>query len=923
MVDRSLFSMSTLNAHPLMNPRTTLGGEAAGKHWRIGIITESLIRFEWSDSGRFVDNPTQMAFNRDFSAEIPTQVGKSADAPTETASISPTGATPIDTAPNTNPANPTDPSLPSFTVTERDGWLEIDTPHLHISYNQQPFTKEGLYATVKGIASTDNTWHYGDEQLRNLGGTYRTLDWANGRIPLDPGVNSTDGWAILDDSASNIIVDAPEVNGKPNPFGTWVTPKPEPTTDLYLFGYGHRYREAVHDLYRLTGPTPLLPRFVLGNWWSRYHRYTESEYRELVERFEAEGLPFTTAVIDMDWHLVDDVDPKYGSGWTGYTWNRAFFPDPQRFLHWLHDHGMKTTLNVHPRDGVRAFEDQYAPMAEAMGIDPDTGEAVQFDLTDPRFMNAYFDRLHHPMEDEGVDFWWLDWQQGGVTRQRGLDPLWMLNHLHYLDSARADAHREGEDADPAQRMDARPLTFSRYAGPGSHRYPIGFSGDTVVTWDSLRFQPEFTATASNIGYGWWSHDIGGHMFGYRDEELEARWYQLGTFSPINRLHSTDSPFNGKEPWNFHTEVREAMSETLRLRHMLIPYLYTMNWRAAREGEPIVQPLYWDWPEIRDAYKLTDEFRFGTELLVAPIVSPAEKSVQMAKADVWLPQGTWFDFFTGRHYVSAPVEGRRLEAWRGLDRMPVFAKAGAIVPMQVEPETGPEDGDAGNGDGNGGERLNSVANPKALRVLVFPGADGEFTMIEDDGAPERSARTATTTFALDLGVNMDQDAGVSAYGQPATFTIGAASGPAADDPAVIPAEREWEIVFRGVAETAATVSFGGAPAVEAAGEYDPATLSLTVSLPATPSDETVTITLAAGASTAENPLLDDVFAVLKDAQMYYLTKEKAYAMIRDLGANALPGLATLEDLHGVDESRYNDSHMPQPVIQALTEVLTRE
>ncbi|NEG97066.1 DUF5110 domain-containing protein [Bifidobacterium sp. SMB2] len=862
MVDTSLFSMKTLNAHPATNPAAVLSGD----HWRISLLTDALVRFEWSDSGRFVDTPTQMAFNRDFAAAY----GDDA---------------------------------PRFTTVERDGWLEIDTPSLHISYNKKPFTKEGLYATVKGVASTDNTWHYGDDQLHNLGGTYRTLDWANGRIPVDDGVNSTDGWAVIDDSESNIIIEADEVGGHTNPFGTWVVPKPEPTTDLYLFGYGHRYREAVHDFYKLTGPTPLLPRFVLGNWWSRYHRYTEAEYQKLVTRFEAEGLPFTTAVIDMDWHLVDDVDPKYGSGWTGYTWNKDFFPDPQRFLHWLHDHGMKTTLNVHPRDGVRAFEDAYADMAEATGVDPKTGEAVQFDLTDPTFMAAYFDKLHHPMEDEGVDFWWLDWQQGGVTRQRGLDPLWMLNHLHYLDSARGDAKRSGEDADPAQRMDARPLTFSRYAGPGSHRYPIGFSGDTVVTWESLKFQPEFTATASNIGYGWWSHDIGGHMFGYRDEELEARWYQLGTFSPINRLHSTDSPFNGKEPWNFHTEVRDAMDATLRLRHALIPYLYTMNWRAAREAEPLVQPLYWDYPEIRDAYKLTDEFLFGTELLVSPIVTPIDRDVQMAKADVWLPQGMWFDFFDGRHYVSRPADGRRLEAWRGLDRMPVFARAGAIVPLQELPE---------NGDaGADGTALNSVANPEALRVLVFPGANGEFTMVEDDGASESEVRKATTCFTWNIG-------GEVGSGN-ASFVINAAEG--ATD--VVPEERSWTVVFRGVKDSSVTVSANGSAAIEARTSYDEETLSLIVEIPATSVGETITLTLTDGAAIAGNPTADDVFHVLKDAQMYYLTKEKAKALIDDLGVAALPGLATLEDLHGVDESRYNDSHMPQSVIQALAEVLTRE
>ena len=860
MVDSNLFSLATLGAHPAMNPDRVIQGD----RWRIGVITEALIRFEWSDSGRFVDDATQSVLNRDFIGD--------------------------------------DGEEPEFTVIERDGWLEIDTPSLHISYDQGPFSKEGLYATIKNVNAIDNTWHYGDEQRRNLGGTARTLDFANGRIPVGPGVNGTDGWAVIDDSASNLIRETATVNGKPNPFGTWVTPKPEPTTDCYLFAYGHRYREAVHDFYRLTGPTPLLPRFVLGNWWSRYHRYTEGEYMTLVERFEREGIPFTTAVVDMDWHLVDDVDPKYGSGWTGYTWNRDFFPDPKRFMAWLHDHGMRITLNVHPKDGIRAFEERYPKLAEAMGIDPATGEAVQFDLTDPTFMEAYFDLLHHPMEEDGVDFWWLDWQQGGVTRQKGLDPLWGLNHLHYLDSARAD--EGGHSA-----LNPRPLTFSRYAGPGSHRYPIGFSGDTVVNWESLKFQPEFTATASNIGYGWWSHDIGGHMFGYRDEELEARWYQLGAFSPINRLHSTDSPFNGKEPWNFHGDVAAAMTAALRLRHAMIPYLYAMNRRAAYEGEPLVQPLYWDYPEIRDAYKLVDEFRFGTELLVAPIVDPGERSVQRAKADVWLPQGTWFDFFDGRRYESRPASGRRLEAWRALDRMPVFAKAGAIVPLQTVAEGGTAEGAA--------TPLNSVDNPRSLRVLVFPGASGSFTLWEDDGAPQRAARWASTVLTLDSSAATDGDGGAA---RTATFTVAPVAG--AGD--VVPESRDWELVFRGVDASAAdgvAVTSAGR-GIDADVTYDAATLSVVVRVAGVASADGLVVTFDAGLPFADDPVVEDAFAVLKDAQMLYLTKEKAYAMVRELGADALPALHTIEDLHGVDESRENDSHMPQPVIQALAEVLTR-
>lgn len=175
-------------------------------------------------------------------------------------------------------------------------------------------------------------------------------------------------------------------------------------------------------------------------------------------------------------------------------------------------------------------------MAKAVGQDPTKGhvrrrsvpcftpsaayslQTIPFHPTDKKFLKAYFDILHHPLEAEGVDLWWPDWQQGEYTTTPGIDPLWMLNHYHFLDSG-----RDGK----------RPMGFDRYAGPGSQRYPIGFSGvsqqgassifqlngstfkDTVITWETLDFQPEFTATASNIGFGWWSHDIGGHHRGYK------------------------------------------------------------------------------------------------------------------------------------------------------------------------------------------------------------------------------------------------------------------------------------------------------------------------------------------------------------------------------------------------------------------------
>jgi alpha-glucosidase (family GH31 glycosyl hydrolase) len=332
-----------------------------------------------------------------------------------------------------------------------------------------------------------------------------------------------------------------------------------------------------------------------------------------------------------------------------------------------------------------------------MGVDPASELPVAFDPTDPDFLEAYFEELHHPLEDEGVDFWWLDWQQGGVTKIPGLDPLWLLNHFHFLDSGRRQS--EGR----------RPLTFSRYAGIGSHRYPIGFSGDTMITWESLDFQPYFTATASNAGYGWWSHDIGGHFKGYRDDELATRWVQLGVFSPVNRLHSGLNPFNTKEPWRFPAAAEKVMTDFLRLRHQLLPYLATMGLRAHADGEPIVQPMYYDHPDDLPAYDVPNQFMFGSELLVAPITSPADPATGLARVKAWLPEGTWTDVFTGLTYTG----GRRLYLHRDRSSIPVLAKAGAIVPM-VPVDALPE----------------GTALPSVVEVRVYPGAEGDFTLAED-------------------------------------------------------------------------------------------------------------------------------------------------------------------------------------------------
>ena len=507
---------------------------------------------------------------------------------------------------------------------------------------------------------------------------------------------------------------------------------------------------------------------------------------------------------------------------------------------------------------MRSFEDAHPAMLEALGREPGSEEPVAFDVTDRDFVAAYFEVLHRGLEADGVDFWWVDWQSGPHSRLPGVDPLWVLNHYHFLDS--------GADG-------SRPLTLSRYAGPGSHRYPVGFSGDTVISWASLAFQPYFTATAANIGFGWWSHDIGGHVFGARDDELATRWLQFGVFSPILRLHSGDNDFIAKEPWRYRSPCAEVMERGLRLRHRLVPYLHTANRAAAVEGVPLVRPLYHEHPEAEQAYRYGHQYLFGAELMVAPVTSPADPMVTRAAVPVWLPEGSWTDLFTGTVYDG----GRELVLHRGLDDVPVLARAGAIVPLAGS------DDDAAPGFGN----------PAELEVLVVAGASHRAVLDEDDdsGDGRDAGRWARTPLALD-----------AAAGE---FTL----GPARGNLGCLPAARTWTLTFVGFGEVAElTVAVDGQtvpvrPVRRGDGVRGHRT-SVTVEGVA-PGARVVVRSAGLGTVAAQDPA-DRVFDLLNDAQISYEVKRRVHEAVRRDPVGAL-GQAPALGVEG-------------PLLSALTELV---
>ncbi len=667
-------------------------------HARFTFLTECMVRLEWAEDKRFEDRPTFAAANR-----------------------------------RTPPVR--------FTREEKGTALTLHTARLTLRYREtgRPFNRRNLSAVFKLNGKTVE-WRYGQKDRGNLLGTCKTLDGVDGGmvdkwvpyrerdpakpvlrqsgndevrvyqgdkvpLPLGSGLLSRDGWTFVDD-AKNVVLDAEACDWQP-----WPVERPEGVRrDGYLLAHGRDYKAALRDASLVFGAQPLPPRFALGYWYSRYWAYTDKEIEALVRQFDRYQVPLDVMVIDMDWHKL---------GWTGYTWDEDFFPDPREFLAWLRARDLKISLNLHPGDGVFSYEKSFPYVCAAMGIDPkklpriepvydrlyellglDPGKAkrIPLDVCDPAYMRAYFEFLHHPLEDEGVDFWWMDWQQGRQgSKLPNLDTLPWINELHWRDQRR-------------RAPEKRALNFSRFGGIGAGRMPVGFSGDTIVTWDSLAFQPYFTATASNVLYGYWSHDIGGHMGGIQSPELYTRWIQYGLYSPVLRTHTSKDARSERRVFEYPDPYKSVMISALHRRYALIPYIHTELRHTWESGVSLCRPMYYEHPEEDAAYRARDQYFFGAHMLVAPVLSPLDPSDEMADVKVWLPDGRWFDTCTGECLKGGSTLHRRYT----LGEIPVFVRPGTVWAEQSPPLR---------------VRGGSYAD---LRFIVYPGNAGEYTLFEDDG-----------------------------------------------------------------------------------------------------------------------------------------------------------------------------------------------
>ena len=420
--------------------------------------------------------------------------------------------------------------VPNFTQEERDGYLYLTTDKLELRYKlgTYPVSNDRCNPNLQitlDVNGVEEVWYPGKQDPYNLKGTTRTLDRAEGDVRewLENGLLSRVGWAVIDEreprkDGSLSLMFERDTNGGMD----WVAQRKDTAAlDMYFMGYGHDYKKALGDFSKIAGKIPLPPLYVFGYWYSKFQRYTEQDMRDIVNEIRSRDIPMDILVIDMDWHRNGKTGSTDGTEWTGWSWNKALFPDPAGFISWLHDEqNLNTTLNLHPADGIFPKEDNYdALYADLAGRYSDIKAdslanedgTIRWNIENKDFYEAFFEHILRPHENIGVGFWWVDWQQWMIAQNEpNLGNTFWLNHVFFND----------------KKLQAknRPFIFHRWGGLGNHRYPIGFSGDSEATFSSLAFQPYFTATASNVGYGYWSHDIGGHQgVDHIDPELYVRF----------------------------------------------------------------------------------------------------------------------------------------------------------------------------------------------------------------------------------------------------------------------------------------------------------------------------------------------------------------------------------------------------------------
>ena len=595
-------------------------------------------------------------------------------------------------------------------------------------------------------------WHrWEGELVAPATGDYQFKTYSNGRIRM-----WLDGKLVVDHWRQNWLTDSDQIKVRLEAGHhyalklehggdeastmqlTWKTPNHDDSTSLwsevadgedYYFVYGPALDTVIAGFRQLTGRASLMPEWAFGLWQSRQRYETAQQSLDVVDEFRRRAIPFDNIVQDWQyWHSND---------WGSHRFDPVRFPDPDGWLKALHDRHAHVMISVWGKfytgttnfDALQKAGFLYQPNLQEGLIDWIGFPYTFYDAFNPGARKLFWSQINTGLFRKGIDAWWMDATEPDLTPS---PPTLEGQRSHLMPTAAGTASRElngyallnSKGVYEGQRSvapDQRVFILTRSGFAGIQRYATAtWSGDTTATWTGLAKQIPAGLGFCVSGMPYWTMDIGGYTMDTRFSatnqtpkateewrELNTRWFQFGTFCPLTRLHGELKP---REPWTFGGDDHPAYQTIVkfdRLRYRLLPYLYSLAGAMTQDAGTMMRPLVMDFSSDTKAREIVDEYMFGPTLLVAPVTT-----YQARSRNVYLPStaGDWYDFWTG---TSTPG-GQTIDAPAPYDSLPLYVRAGSIIPF------GPDLQYTGE----------KPADP--ITLYVYAGADGAFTLYEDDG-----------------------------------------------------------------------------------------------------------------------------------------------------------------------------------------------
>ena len=566
-------------------------------------------------------------------------------------------------------------NLPKFELIDNSNFISITTKYFKLTYIKGKSFIGGKANPANNLKvellGTKHFWYYGHPEIRNFGKP--NSDISHGGLQ-GKGLYSSDGMASIDDSKSLIF----------NEDGT-VVENSELRIDTYLFMYNKDFEQALIDYFEITGYPALPPRYALGTWWSSNEDYDDLKLKTLVDDFEKNKIPISIIILDKDWHKRKKSGKELLK--TGFTFNNEYFKNPKSMIDYLHEKKIRIGLSINPLEGI--YDDNQFFGEALKYLKPDEEGKIPYNILDPKFVDVYFKIFIHPLDSLGIDFYWLD----AVDNKQKIT---LLKHYHFKDMER-DYKR-------------RPLLLSEGDTIAPHRYPVQYSGKSEVSWETLVKTPFYINNSFNNASPFWAHDVSGYFKGIEDNELYLRSLQLGVFSPILKFGVDKGKYYKREPWKWDIKTYTIAKDYLNLRHKLVPYIYSEAYKYHKFGKSLIIPLYFKKQDYYDDVRFKNEYFFGEELFIAPIITSKDNIMNRVVHKFYLPEGTWYDFVTGKKF---PGDKIYTNFFRDED-YPVFAKSGSIIPLSIS------------------KSINDITPPEDMEINIFPGQSNSYTLFEDDG-----------------------------------------------------------------------------------------------------------------------------------------------------------------------------------------------